>query len=290
MVSKIENQWIEVLSKNEGAELTGLKLKSDGTEYLWQADPEFWGRHAPLLFPIIGKIKDETYTYEGSDYHLSQHGFARDCRFEVIEKDREQIIYEFNSNAETLTKYPFQFQLQVKYSIAGKDLNVAYSVKNTGQKTMYFSIGAHPGFNCPLLADEQMDDYYLEFETSETIETHLLEHGLISGQTLPFLKNEKIVPLSQELFRNDAIILEGLKSKTLSIKSRKTNRSVTVKFDGFPFMGIWSKPQGAPFVCIEPWYGIADSTNHRGELKAKNGILKIPEGEMFECCYTITIN
>jgi galactose mutarotase-like enzyme len=287
---RLENNQLEVLTKSTGAELTSIKLKSNGVQYLWQADPQFWGRHAPILFPIVGKLKNDQYLYDGIKYELPQHGFARDCEFEVIDNSSEQVTYQLNSTAVTLANYPFNFQLRVKYLLQTNSLNIIYSIKNAPENPLYFSIGAHPGFNCPLLPGQKMTDYYLEFETLETITSDILENGLLSGRKKPFLENQKTLPLSKELFTDDAIILEGLKSNKISLKNYLDHKSITFEFPGFPYLGIWSKPQGAPFICIEPWYGIADTITGSGELSHKKGIITLQADAVFECRYKIIID
>jgi galactose mutarotase-like enzyme len=168
-------------------------------------------------------------------------------------------------------------------------LTVEYTVRNTGDDTMYFSIGAHPGFNCPISSSEKVEDYYLEFECEEDIASNYLENGTIAKNTKPFLNNEKIIELSPELFREDALILKGLKSNKLSMKSKVSNKAVTVEFKNFPYLGIWSKPEGAPFLCIEPWYGIADLEESTGDIRLKEGILSLKPSCEFNCEFHIII-
>lgn len=289
MISVIQNSRLKVGIDSKGAELNSMILKKDGTEYLWQADPSIWGRHAPVLFPIVGKVEDDKYKVTGKEFNLSQHGFARDMEFKEIEKSSTNIIYQLSSNDDTLSKYPFPFQLNIVYALEENMLAVLYNVKNTGGQIMYFSIGAHPGFNCPLVSGESMADYFLEFEADEKAFRYYLDNGLISGEKELFLNNERKVALSPELFRRDAIILHNLKSHKVSLKSNKSNKAVTVEFPGFPYLGIWSKPQGAPFVCIEPWYGIADTKGGKGDFTQKEGIQSLQPLEEFKCQYNIIL-
>lgn len=289
MLSKIKNEHLTVEIKSLGAELSSIKLNSDDTEYLWQANSDFWGRSAPVLFPIVGKADDNHYRYNNNEYTLTQHGFARDTEFEVADSAQDKVTYVLSSNAETLKKYPFDFQLKIGYALEDNKIKIDYTVENKGDSLMYFSIGAHPGFNCPLLGSEKMEDYYLEFECNENASRAFLENGLKSGKTEIFLENEKTVKLSGEFFRKDAIILKDLKSTWLAMKSSTSGKAVTVEFEGFPYMGIWSKPSGAPFVCIEPWFGITDTVGFDGDFTQKEGILCLKPAEDFHCRYSFII-
>jgi galactose mutarotase-like enzyme len=190
-----------------------------------------------------------------------------------------------------LKVYPFDFEFIISYRLSDNNLFIDYVVNNKGNKEMYFSIGAHPGFNCPIeiSTDTKNDQYYIEFETEENAETYLVENGYISENKVSFLKNEKIIKLSKDLFSNDAIIFENLNSKKVTIKGEATNRFISVDFDGFKYLGIWSKSEGAPFVCIEPWNGIGDSQNSSGVLKNKKDILSLLPGNEFVCGYSIKI-
>jgi galactose mutarotase-like enzyme len=289
MIWKLMNKYLTIEVKNLGAELCSIKSNSDGTEYLWQANNDFWGRSAPVLFPIVGKLINNQYIYNKNTYNLTQHGFARDIEFQVTAAVRDKIIFILESNEATLKNYPFKFQLQIDYKLKDNTLAVGYTVRNIGNDRMYFSIGAHPGFNCPIKSSEKMEDYYLEFECDENIPSNYLEKGGVSKNTKPFLNNEKMVKLSSELFREDAIILKGLKSNKISMRSKVTNKAVAVEFQGFPYMGIWSKPEGAPFLCIEPWYGIADYVDFTGDITEKEGVLSLKPFSEFNCQYNIVI-
>lgn len=286
---KLENQHLVVSAKMEGAELTSILSKADNTEYLWQGDIEYWGRHAPILFPIVGKLVDNKYILDGKTFTMGQHGFARDMDFEIVSQTEEKLSFVLHSTEETLVKYPYPFTLLVKYTLEGNSVRVTYKVINTGNSTLYFSIGAHPAFNWPFTPSENQTDYYLEFEQMETLHSLILKDGVISNDTKPVLENANTIPLAKELFNDDALILKDFTSENVSIKSKASNQSVTVQYKGFPYLGIWSKPDGAPFVCIEPWYGIADTQNSTGILKEKEGIQKLELGMEFVCEYIITI-
>lgn len=286
MLIKLDNGILEAAIKSHGAELSSLK--KDGTEYMWQADKKIWGRHAPVLFPIVGRVKNNKYRVGQKEYELFQHGFARDMEFELTESGADFAVYRLKSSEDTLLKYPYNFQLDICYTLYGSSITEEYRVKNMYDKPIYFSIGAHPGFNCPLADGETVEDYYLQFEQSETGDRYYLENGLIARREA-YLENTKVIPLTQQLFADDALIFKNLKSVEVALKSRKSNKFVNVRFAGFPYLGIWSKPGGAPFVCLEPWCGVTDSIDHSGILSEKEGIYSLEPGQEFRRQFSIEI-
>ncbi len=287
MTHTLGNRFLEARIESKGAELSGMRSVKSGIEYIWRADPAYWGSHAPVLFPIVGTLKNGCYSYGGRIYQLGRHGFARRREFALVRKTEDSLLFSLKSDEETLKVFPFAFELCIRYTLRDAALETRYEVKNTGDRRMYFSIGAHPGFNCPLLPGEDMRDCYLEFETGETADTMILRDGLISRDRAPCLRNSRTLPLSAELFAGDALILKGLKSEKISIKSGKNGHSVSLAFKGFPYLGIWSKPGGAPFVCLEPWFGIADSVDATGRLEDKEGIIALDPCREFGCAYVI---
>lgn len=286
----IENEFLSVESKPAGAELTSIRLKSDGTQYLWPADPKYWNRHAPLLFPIVGSVANNKYTYGGRQYELKNHGFARDAEFDISHESAEAVTYSLAAGAATLAVYPFKFRLEIGYALAGSAVAVSYKVVNEDSREMWFSIGAHPAFNCPIASGDAFEDYYLEFSDNETLDRQYVNSAnlLIAGKREPFLKNEKIKPLKAGMFGDGAYIFDSLKSASVALKGRNTSKSVTVSFPGFPQLGIWAPP-GAPFVCIEPWFGISEATDFTGDLTVKKGILNLQPGGVFTSEYKIMI-
>lgn len=290
MSVKLENNQLEVEISCNGAELTSLHSKLNNIEYLWYGDADFWNRHAPILFPIVGRLIDNEYFIDDIKYIMNQHGFARDMVFNVTKASKEMVNFELHSNEETLKLYPFNFKLNVEYRLNSGNLEISYTVKNSDSKEMFFSIGAHPGFNCPLHRDESMEDYFFEFDQPETSSVSVLsKEGYITNQEKPLLNENNIIPLSKSLFKNDALIFKNIKSSKISLKSKRNPNGITVSFPGFPYVGLWSKPTGAPFVCIEPWCGIADSYGHNGDLKLKEGIIKLEPDNEFKCTYTISV-
>ncbi|HCE44748.1 MAG TPA: aldose epimerase [Lentisphaeria bacterium] len=289
MISKIKNNILEIQVNDNGAELSSIKRVGDSCEYLWQADPAFWARKAPVLFPIVGKLLNNKYTVGKKEYIMTQHGFARDMDFKLVSQTPDSLSYELENSLDLLKKYPFSFKLIITYTIKGNELTMSYDVCNTDVARMWFSIGSHPGFNCPLLPGERMEDYSIVFEKKETLNRTILENGLLTSEE-PLLNNQNVLPLSQNLFERDVIILKGLKSQYVILKNSKNKKQVKIDFKGFPYLGIWSKPSGAPFVCIEPWFGIASSKTSKPALKDKEGIISFLPGDVFHCQVKITID
>ncbi|MBX9850797.1 MAG: aldose 1-epimerase family protein, partial [Cytophagaceae bacterium] len=286
MLEKIENDFLKIEISSHGAELKSIQSKKNNKEYLWQGDQAFWPRRAPVLFPIVGKLHQNKYRIGNKTFEMGQHGFARDKNFELIDKDNTSVTYSFKANPDTLKVYPYQFELLIRYSIVVNRLHVDYEVVNTDKDKIYFTIGAHPGFICPLNEGEEFTDYFLEFQKEEEADRHLLDDGLLNGKTEKILNNEKVLNLTEDLFKKDAIVLKNLKSCSMKLKSKKSDYQLKVDFSGFRYMGIWKKP-GAPFICIEPWVGIADKKDFSGELKEKEGIKHLNEGEMFTAGFII---
>jgi galactose mutarotase-like enzyme len=309
MQNTLRNFVLSVTVKQHGAELCGLKT-ADGTEYMWQADPAVWPRHAPLLFPIVGKLVQGRYLYDGKKYEITTpHGFARDTDFELVAATESTLSYRLQATKETRKQYPFEFTLLRHYRLAtpleghalswpengGRDkarpssstLEVTTEVTNPGAVVMPFSIGEHPAFSLKWGAGDKVEDYALQFEKPERLVAHLLDaNGLLSDQSERLLSNQRVLPLRSTMFDRDALIFLKLNSRSISLCSRRHARRVTVEFPGYPNLGIWAKP-GAPFVCIEPWYGYADPATHNGELLQKPGIILLEPGKTFTCTWRI---
>lgn len=283
-MNSISNDLLTIGVKTKGAELCSLK-DANGTEYLWQADPSVWARHAPVLFPIVGKLRDNRYELNGKTQELSPHGFARDMDFSLLEQTADSLTCRLVPDAETRKHYPFEFTLDIIYRLNGNSLEIGYEVQNNGAVIMPFSIGAHPAFNLP----GPIEDCFLEFNKTETLNFLLLNSkGLLTEKTAPVSGKLNILPLSKTLFDRDALILLDFKSDKISLRSRTSPRGLTVEFPGFPQLGIWAKP-GAPFVCIEPWYGYADPEQPYGDILRKPGILLLAAGKSFACTHRISI-
>ena len=277
-VLKYGNVEIGVLSK--GAELSSYKV--DEKEFMWDRQPEFWAASSPILFPFVGVIKDGKYVFEGKDYEITtRHGFARNNDFELVEKGENFLKFKFSSNEETLKKYPFEFDFFLIYTITDNGLEIKYEVLNKTKGDMYFSLGAHPAFALDVNDDIKLSDYYLEFEKNETSKKYKLnEKGLVLDEKADCLNNENKLYITENVFDDDAIIFDDLKSEKVTIKNNKNSKELSVEYKGFPYIAFWSKPK-APYVCIEPWYGISDFENCTGKLEEKTGILKLENGENF---------
>lgn len=286
-ISTIQNQFLSISVKHHGAEL--CSLKRNDTEYMWQADATHWNRHAPVLFPIIGELKNNEFYFEGKNYAMKRHGLARNLLFELIEETNNSLIFSLKSNEATLENYPFLFELRISYILTDSKLTVGYTVFNSDKKAIYFSIGGHPAFNVPLSNKEQRSDYQLVFNESETISTQRLSDGLRNGVTDLILDHENTIDITDDLFEKDALVFHNLNSTNVSIQKGNTKK-LTFDFTGFPYLGIWSSSRNAPFVCIEPWCGVADHISHNQQIIEKEGIVKLPRESIFERDYSITIH
>ncbi|GLB52362.1 galactose mutarotase [Neptunitalea chrysea] len=286
----ISNDQLEVTIKKEGAEICSIKDTS-GTEYIWDANPEIWGSHAPVLFPIIGSLKESHFTYNGKRYCTPKHGFIRyNENLKVANQTTSSITLNYTYTEDSLVIYPFKFDFSITFSLEGKQLKVQHSIKNLGDETMFFSIGGHPAFKCPLKDGENYDDYLLVFETEETCETHLLDsQGLQSGTTAPLLKGDKILRLQHELFKDDALILKDLTSRKVSLCHETKGEILSVSFPEFNYLGIWAKPSG-DFVCIEPWLGVTDNADTNGDFTKKEGNLQLASSAQFDVSFYIDIH
>jgi aldose 1-epimerase len=283
-VLKYGNVEIGVFTK--GAELYSYKI--NGEEFIWERNPEFWGGSSPVLFPFVGILKSGKYTFDGKEYEIStRHGFARDNNFDLIEKGENFLKFKFSSNEETLKKYPFKFDLFLTYIINGDTLEIKYEVINKNAGEMYFSLGAHPAFALKLNENIKLNDYFLEFEKEETAQIYKLVNACVLNEKQDYLKNEKIIRLNETIFDDDAIIFKNLKSNKVTIKCDKTDKKISVNYEGFPYVAFWSK-HAAPFVCIEPWFGITDFESCSGKLEEKEGIIKLPENNNFTAKLLIT--
>jgi galactose mutarotase-like enzyme len=288
-MATIHAAGIEVSAKTLGAELTSIR-SAEGTEYLWHGDPKFWARQSPLLFPIVGALPGGVYTHRGATYKLANHGFARECEFVLVREKPSEMVYELRSSEKTLAQYPFPFAVRVTYKVRKAVLTVGYSVRNSGAETMIFSIGAHPAFRAPIVADERREDFDLIFEKKEDVRRqYLTADNVRSGEAEPFLRGEDRVAVTPELFDRGAIVLIDHVSRQLTLRGRKSGRYVRLRFDGFPYLGIWSPKGDTPFVCLEPWYGVMPLADSSPELSSKEGCVSLAAGREFRAAYRIEI-
>lgn len=288
-MTTLENEFLKITIDAKGAQLTSVYNKATDTEHLWQADPEVWPWHAPNLFPIVGGLKHDELLVDGVKYPMKRHGFARQSDFMLLESDDISAAYSLPNCEKTLAVYPYKFDFQILYTLIENALRVTYKLINRDKKSVYFSVGGHPAFNVPFSPGENYEDYYLEFEASEKLNTHLLStDGLFTGETQPVAISNKKLRLSREMFANDALVLKDLKSRMVTIKSDKHDQTLSLEFPHFNYLGLWAKP-GADFLCIEPWLGCADSEGESKEIKNKEAIQKLAVGHVFEASFYISI-
>ena len=282
---------LKIQSKKSGAELTSIKY--NGKEMLFQGAQVldnngniYWKRQAPILFPIVGQLKNSQTQIEDKTYEMSQHGFARDMDFEEISKTETKHHYMLKYNEETLKKYPYKFELHVIYEIIEDTLTVTYKVKNIDDKTIYFGLGGHPAFNC----DYSNGEYEIVFpEQEDEIEFLKLKDGLIDTENAENILQDNKIYLKEDTFDNDAVIMKNLKSNKVSLQNHRTNQKILeFDFTGFPFLALWSK-KGAPFVCIEPWQNTADRIDSTQIYKDKEGIIELPKDKEYKCEFKIKI-
>jgi len=290
MKHQIQNKNYSVQINEIGAELCSFISKETGLEHVWQGKEEYWASTAPVLFPIIGALKNSKYTYNSKSYSVPKHGFIRyNENLKVTEKSDSHVTLEYSSTEKSKLDYPFDFTFEISFSLHENKLDVSHKITNTGNSPMLFSLGGHPAFNCPLFPNEKYADYYLEFDSVQTIETTVLsKNGLQTDEKFEVVNNGKILPLNEELFANDALIFKDIKSKKVALKSKNHSHSVTVKYDDFSNLGVWAKHK-APFVCIEPWLGVTDHENSSGNFDEKEGIVVLPKGEVYQAKFSIEV-
>jgi len=278
----ISNSILKASIKHAGAELFSLK-NNQNKEFIWEGNPAFWGKHSPILFPIVGTLKNNKYTINEKEYELPRHGFARDMEFDLISSTENSAVFSLQSTPETLKKYPFEFELQLIYTLHEATLDIEYKVINKGNTKLPFSIGAHPALALP----DSFENYSIQFEKEEQLKYYLLENDLISNQTKILETKNNFVPLTYQLFENDALIFKTLDSNSLTI-FENSKPYIKVDFEDFPSLGIWTKEQ-APFICIEPWLGYSDTAKNSGDLFEKEGVLILDANQSFYSKFSIQI-
>lgn len=273
---------LNIETSKRGAELVSVKF--NGKEKLHDGKT-FWDRQAPILFPTVGRLRDNKTVINGKEYEIPQHGFAKDMEFELIEKTKSRHKYKMESDKETLKKYPFEFVLNVEYEIVDNILKTKIKVLNKDNKKMIFGLGGHPGFKL----DMPQEDYYFELETEENeVEFMEVEGNYISNRPAKnILKENKIIEISKESFLNDAIMMKKLKSNIITLKQKKDNKKVLeFNFKDFPILAIWSLPD-APYICLEPWFNYADRVKETGYFRDKEGIITLKPKEEFKCEFSV---
>lgn len=289
----LENDYLKVTVEDKGAELVSVYDKETGMERIWCANPDIWNRHAPILFPFVGKVNNGVYRHEGIEYEMkTQHGFARDKEFQLVTKEEKRIVHCFKADGDSFKIYPFDFELYVSHSFSEENprvLEVKWEIKNNGDMDMYYSIGGHPGFAIPVNNKWRREDYLIEIP-EKAFAHYILIHsktGLaLPDKTYPLVLNRNACHIARNMFDKDALIFENSQMHTVRILKPDREPFVSVYCAGFPYVGIWSKGE-ADFVCIEPWYGRTDNDGYTGELKDKAGEMKLLAGESKVISYGI---
>lgn len=283
----IENEYIRADFAAKGAELQSLKSKKHNLEYMWSGNPDFWGKYSPVLFPVVGALKDGSYSFEGSEYKLPRHGFARDREFDVEQLNPTEVVFILKHDSDTLKIYPFEFELRLQYKISGAELTCTYIVLNPADKNLLFSIGSHPAFATPVEGGLKYEDYFLQFNKDSNLSYHKIDKDLIDNDTVTIPLKNKILPLRHELFYDDALVFKTLKSDYISLRNTGNEHGIDFRFEGFPYFGIWAA-KDADFVCLEAWCGVADGTDHNQELSDKEGIVTLAPNSRWERSWSVT--
>ncbi|MBB2146741.1 aldose 1-epimerase family protein [Pedobacter sp. LMG 31464] len=283
----IENEHIKVSFAAKGAELQSILGTNSLTEYMWSGDANYWGKFSPVLFPIVGALKDNTYQFEDKSYQLSRHGFARDMEFEYHHINEQEILFTLTHSDETLKVYPFEFKLSLRYKLSGASLSCTYEVTNPAEKELLFSIGGHPAFAVPLNKQGTYTDYFLSFNNDIELTYYHIVDNLISDKKSVLKLDEGKLTLQHNLFYDDALVIKNLKSDSISILNTKNYNGLAFNFKDFPYFGIWAA-KDADFVCLEPWCGIADGINHNQQLKDKEGIVTLAAKQEWKRTWQVT--
>lgn len=278
----LKNEAYTVTVSEMGAELKSIR--KGNTEYLWDGRKEVWGFTAPLMFPICGGLKNDKYTYQGKEYTLPKHGYARTTLFSVEELTENRAVFLHTSNEGTRKCYPFEYELRVIYTLNGCCLKIDYEVKNTSKDTMYFSIGSHEAYYTP----EGIEDYDVIFPQKETLDAYVLYGNLLSEQRLPIIKDSNVLPLYEKYFTVDALVFKDLKSRSATLRNRKTGKAIRIDFPYADYFLLWHKPN-APYICVEPWAGIQDGEKVTGELTQKEGVQVLPSNATYVGKHSITL-
>lgn len=285
----LSNASLTTAVQAHGGELVSLRDRA-GTEYIWQGDPAFWSGQNPILFPIVGSLKDGRVDIGGKSFEMGRHGFARGSEFTVVEQGADFAVLELRENSDTLARYPFPFLLRVRHQLLENGFSTFFTIENPGEAPLPFCIGAHTAINCPLAEGERFEDYGLYFDQPEDADTLLLTpQGLIhAGGREPMLSGGKVT-LDYNTFRRlDTIIFQGLRSRNVVLRHKATGRGVSLDFHEFPMVAFWTKP-GGPFLCMEPWQGCAALDNESGRLQDKPHAVTLAPGEKKELSYTFTL-
>lgn len=290
MNQKIKNDIAEVEISSLGAEVLSFKTLSYDCEYIWNGDKNYWPSHSPILFPIVCAVNEGKIKVDGKEYVIGNHGFAKKSEFTLLKESENSLTYQLSFDEETLKMYPYKFELNITYTLVESTLSVKCIVRNIDHQKIYFQIGTHPGFNCPISDNDNFEDYYLEFECKENLDRLFMNGSnvVINDKSETILKDQSVLPLTHQLFHNGALVFRNITSEKISLKSSKSDKMVILSYDNLPYLGLW-QAKDAPFVCIEPWYGIADTEGFNGEFKEREMVIELDKDKAFECNYTIEI-
>jgi galactose mutarotase-like enzyme len=286
---QLSNEKLKICISKAGAEMHSLIFIPESCELLWQGESNVWPRRAPVLFPIVGKLANEGYAYKGEFYKLTQHGFARDCEFELHEISATKAVFSLSANEHTLKLFPFLFELTITYTLLASTLQIDYTIFNRDKNTLPFSIGAHPGFKLPFFENEKVEDYFLKFPKANYHIT-TLDKGLRTSQQQLLRLQDARLALNNQLFEKDALVFENNQLHSVEIGSVNHTLSLSLIAENCPYFGIWSKSGTLQFVCLEPWWGIADKVGDDDDLFSKDGILRLNPGETKLMSHRIIVN
>lgn len=287
---KLENNFLRITVRSKGAELVSALNKATGEEMLWDANPEVWNRHAPILFPYCGRLRDGKFTLNGATYAGGQHGFARDMEHILVSQADGVLTLCLEANALTMEKYPFAFKLFSRFWLEDSAVHHEIEVQNDGDEPMPFGFGYHPGVMCPFDAQHTTEDYYFEFDTPETPDVIECsnETGLTTGVVTKYFENSTQIPLTATLFDGGSLCFRGLQSKTLSVVELGTGRRVVFDVEGFPYVLVWSMPGPLQFVCVEPWHTLPDAHDASGAWEDKTPSITLQPAENWQTELTMT--
>ena len=285
----LENDVIRIEVDSHGAELKSLVKKETGAEYMWCADAKYWGRTSPVLFPVVGNVSGKQYRTKGKTFDMGQHGFARDMEFTLESQTDNEIWFVLRSNEETLAKYPYEFVLKLGYRLDGAKVEVLWHVENPSEEELPFAIGGHPAFYCPVTSGGKQSDCYIQFDIAGSLKCSTIDGYLVGDRVDTYELEDGMLRIDEHLFDNDALIIEKQNIKKVSLCDPKKQAFLTIEMDA-PLFGIWRPADpGAPFVCIEPWYGRSDRIGYTGELRDREYENVLAAGENWDAGYTILV-
>lgn len=286
----IENGQIRIAVRDLGAELTSLFDKKNNIEHLWQADPAIWEWHAPTLFPVVGRCLNDQIEIGGRKYPMEKHGFARRSDFKLVDQHPDLLHFVLSASDKTLAVYPYRFDFHIFYEIRQNYLIQTFEIENTGAEAMHFQLGGHPAFAVPFLPGEVYEDYFIEFEKDTVLDRENINtEGFFDTSVSNVINGTNRLALEKDMFAKDAIIIKELNSRKVTLKSTKNPYQLSVEFPSFNYLGIWAKV-AAPYVCIEPWLGCADTAGKPTAFKDKEGILSLVPDDKFQASIIITLS